>query len=85
VFVVVATGNAPKVLAAIQAKNYAYYTVKSDVWLVAFDGTTRELAESTGIRSGESGPGLTCLITGYSGRLPKEAWEWLGVHEVRSE
>jgi hypothetical protein len=73
------------VLAAIQLKGYAHFSVKNDVWFVAFDGTIRELAEATGIRAGETGSGVVCPIAGYSGRLPKEAWDWLGVHEAQSE
>jgi hypothetical protein len=83
VFVVVATRDGPKVEAAL--KEYQHLPVKDDVWLVAFDGTTRELAQNIGIRSGDTSPGLVCAISGYSGRLPKEAWEWLSLHEVASE
>lgn len=89
VFIVVATGNAPgaapKVLAAIQEKQFPYLPIKGDVWFVAFDGTTRELAESIGIRGGETSAGVVCPIAGYSGRLPKDAWDWLAIHETKSE
>lgn len=80
VFVVVATGDGSKVRTALQEKGYQHFPVKADAWLVAFEGTTRELAENVGIRGGETSPGLVCAISGYSGRLPKEAWEWLGLH-----
>jgi hypothetical protein len=86
VFVVIATGTTPqKVLTAIQDGKYTYLPVKGDVWLVAFEGTTRELAEAIGIRGGENGPGLVCAIASYSGRLPNQAWEWLALHEAKSE
>jgi hypothetical protein len=84
-FVVIATRDSPKVQTALREKGYQYYTVNSDVWLVAFDGTTRQLAEELGVRSGQTGPGLVCAISGYSGRLPKEAWEWLALHEAKNE
>ena len=85
VFVVIATGDGVKVEAALREKEYQHFPVKGDVWLVAFDGTTRELAENIGIRGGETSSGLVCVISGYSGRLRKEAWEWLGLHEAASE
>jgi hypothetical protein len=85
VFVVVATRDGPKVQAALSERQYQHLPVKGDVWLVAFDGTTKELAQNIGIRGGETSPGLVCAISAYSGRLPKEAWEWLSLHEVTSE
>jgi hypothetical protein len=85
VFVVIATRDGSKVQAALQEKQYQNFPVREDAWLVAFNGTTRELAENLGIRGGQTSPGLVCAISGYGGRLPKEAWEWLGLHEVTSE
>jgi hypothetical protein len=85
VFVVISTRNATGVADAIRNENLEYFVIKGDAWLVAFDGTTRALAEKLGIRGGESGPGLVCSIDGYSGRLPKDAWEWLNLHEAKSD
>lgn len=85
VFVVIASGDAAKVESALQNKQYPFFSVRADVWLVAAEGTTRELAENIGIRGGETSPGLVCAISGYSGRLRKEAWEWLALHEATNE
>lgn len=85
VFVVISTSSPPAVLSAIQRLNHAHYAVKPDVWLVAAETTTRELTEALGIRGGENGAGLVCAISSYGGRLPKEAWEWLGLYEAKSE
>jgi hypothetical protein len=85
VFIVVATRAAAAVSAAIRSKNLAHFEIKEDTWLIASDSTTRSLAEDLGIRGGQTGSGLVCLIEGYSGRLPKDAWEWLGLYEAKSE
>jgi hypothetical protein len=85
VFVIVATRDPGKILEEIRQRELAHFKVTADSWLVAAGGTTRELAESLGIRSGENGSGLVCRIEGYSGRLAKDAWEWLSIHEARSE
>jgi hypothetical protein len=87
VFIVVSTrkNKAPSVAAAIQRENLKHYELKDDAWLVSYKGTTRELAELLRIREGETGPGIVCLIENYSGRLPRDAWEWLRVHEGENE
>jgi hypothetical protein len=84
VFVIIATQRASQIAAAIEEKALSKYDLKDDAWLVASSGTTRELAESLGIRGGQSGSGLVCLIDGYSGRLASDAWEWLRLHSVES-
>lgn len=85
VFVVVATSGAAAILTAIKAQKLPYYPLRDDAWMVASGSTTRALAEGLGIRGGTTGSGLVCLIEGYSGRLPKDAWEWLTLYEAKSE
>lgn len=85
VFLVIATSNHIKVGGVIREQGLVHFVIKPDAWFVAFDDTTRALAEKLGIRGGESGSGLVCSIDGYSGRLPKDAWEWLSLHEAKSE
>jgi hypothetical protein len=53
--------------------------------LLAQKKTTKNLAETLGIRGGESGASLVCLVENYSGRLPSEAWEWIRAHENKDE
>lgn len=57
-----------------------FYALKDDVWLVAFEGTTQQLAEKLGIRDGKNGTGLVAPIGNYSGRASTDLWEWLKVH-----
>ena len=55
------------------------YELAPDKWMVSYGGTTRELAESAGIRGGEEriGTGLALPVTTYSGRAPSGLWDWL--------
>ena len=85
VFIVVATRGSDAILRQIRSHNFPHYAVRNDAWLVASDSTTRELAESLEIRSGTAGAGLVCSIETYSGRLPKDVWEWLSLHEAKGE
>lgn len=81
IFAVIATKNPPDIGRKIRDE-LTNFQIKDDVWLVAASGTTREFAEQLGIRGGETDSGLVCSIESYSGRLPKDAWEWLAVHKV---
>lgn len=83
IFIIVSTRNinSPKFVAAIKREKLKHYELKNDTWLISYKGTTRELADVLGIRDGDTGPGIVCLIEGYSGRLPRDAWEWLKIYE----
>lgn len=85
VFVVIATTNPSRIGNTIQTAKFPSFALRDDAWLVASDATTREVAERLGIRGGESGSGIVCSINGYSGRMPKDVWEWLALHEAQSE
>ena len=79
-FMVVATSGADKVRVAVEKLGAeTYYELKSDTWLILFDGTTRKLSEEIGIRNGTNGSGVVAAIAGYSGRASSELWEWLKV------
>jgi hypothetical protein len=84
-FVIVATRQADKIAKAIQESGFASFDLRSDAWIVHSNQTTRQLAEILGIRSGQNGAGLVCLIENYSGRLPSEAWEWIRAHGTENE
>lgn len=85
-FIIAATSNRPAVEQAIDRESgrpappIAALKIDDGVWLATFDGTTRQLAEMLGIRSGETGSGIVCAFSTYSGRQPGEVWEWLKVN-----
>jgi hypothetical protein len=87
IFIVIATrkGKSPSFVEAIKRENIKYYELKDDAWLLSYKGTTRELADLLGIREGDTGPGIVCLVESYSGRLPRDAWEWLKIYEGTNE
>ena len=81
VYAVIATKNAEEIGRKIESDHAGnYFNVKDDSWLVDCKQTTRELAESLGIRSGDIGSGLVILLRNYSGRASAETWEWLEIH-----
>jgi hypothetical protein len=57
-----------------------WFEFKDDVWFVEFKGTSQDLAEKLGIRSGNVGAGIVIPISNYSGRAPSDTWEWLRAH-----
>lgn len=88
VFVVVVRSNLENVAVTIDAKidNPNRYKLTDDTWLIDFDGTARALSETLGIRDGSIGAGIVFPTTNYSGRAPRDIWEWLRAHiTVREE
>lgn len=81
VFAVIATKN-PEEIGRKIASDHAgkFISIKDDAWLVDSSCMTRELSESLGIISGESGSGLVILLGNYSGRASADIWEWLNLH-----
>jgi hypothetical protein len=55
------------------------FELAPDKWMVAYDGPAQDLAEKTGVRSGDEriGTGLVLAVTTYSGRAPSTLWDWL--------
>jgi hypothetical protein len=84
-FIIIATRRADNVASAIKSSGLSNYELKDDAWLVSSKKTTKNLAETLGIRGGESGASLVCLVENYSGRLLSEAWEWIRAHENKDE
>ena len=85
-FIIVATTRSSAVRKAVETKaaedgSFERLEIDEDVWLAAYDGTTRQLAEELGIRGGEAGSGIVCAISSYSGRQPTDVWEWLRIHQ----
>lgn len=87
VFVVVVRSNAESVAATVDAKIDASnrYNLTDDTWLIDFDGTARALSEILGIRDGSIGTGIVFPTTNYSGRAPRDIWEWLRAHIAARE
>jgi hypothetical protein len=85
IFVIVSTRGASRISAAMREQKLAHFDIREDAWLLASNSTTREIADGLGMREGQNGSGLVCLIEGYSGRLPKDAWEWMRIYEAKSE
>lgn len=80
IFVVTAVREPMKVEEGIKKLGVPHLSVAAGAWLVAFDGTSRELADKTGVRDGLNGTGLVTSVGSYSGRAAPEVWEWLKVH-----
>jgi hypothetical protein len=55
------------------------FELAGDKWMVVYEGTGQDLAESAGIRSGDQriGTGLVMPVTTYNGRAPTPFWDWL--------
>ncbi len=83
VFTVIALRDPAKVAANLEEKIEATnrYKLAENAWLVHYDGAIRDLAESIGIRSGESSTAGLCLsVQNYAGRANPDIWEWFKLH-----
>ncbi len=57
------------------------YQLPLGEWVVAYDGTTRQLAEFLKIPEWSGGGGAIVLnFSGYWGRAPRDVWEWMKQH-----
>jgi len=80
IFAVVATRQAAEIRREVEKlPEHSFYELTDDSWLVAYEGTTRQLAERLGIRSGDAGSGLVIQAAAYSGRASNDLWDWLKV------
>ena len=82
-YIVVPVGQVGKGLsekvASLDAKVSANWA--PGMWLVAYDGTTNDLAEAIGLGDDESmGTAIVVPVTSYSGYAPRGLWEWLKLH-----
>lgn len=65
-------------------KQDAYSIPRTQSWLVAFGGTTKELSDTLGISDGSVGTGIIVPVTNYYGRAPTDIWEWIKNRMERS-
>jgi hypothetical protein len=80
IYAVVATRGADDIRLEIEKlPEDSFYGITDDAWLVAYEGTTRQLAERLGIRGGATGAGLVLQADAYSVRASDDLWEWLKV------
>ena len=51
-------------------------------WLVAFDGTSKQLSDEIGVSEKDAGWPSTLVVnfSGYWGRAGKDVWEWISVN-----
>ena len=82
VFILLITRNeraiAQKLREVVQESDL--FEIAEDKFAIAFDGTSRDLAEKIGIRANPSiGAGIVFPITTYSGRSDPALWEWLNL------
>ena len=57
------------------------YQLPKGVWLLAYQGTTRQISDELRISGGgESGAGVVFSISSYWGNTDPEVWEWLKLH-----
>jgi hypothetical protein len=58
------------------------YSVKKDTWLIDYEGTTKEVAEMLGVRTGDAS-GIVFPISNYAGKHKRDIWEWLALHSAK--
>ncbi|GAB1393340.1 hypothetical protein MASR1M60_15030 [Rhodocyclaceae bacterium] len=56
------------------------YSLPGGEWIVAFNGTSKQLSDDLGISEGGFGSVLVLNFSGYWGRASKDLWEWLDLN-----
>jgi hypothetical protein len=59
----------------------SHYELPHGEWLIAFNGTTKELSDRLGISDGQHGSAIIFLVTNYWGFADKNIWEWVATKE----
>lgn len=49
-------------------------------WLVAYEGTSRQLSDEMTLSEGRLGSVVVVLVGGYWGYSGKDLWEWLSIY-----
>lgn len=63
-----------------------FFKLPVDGWLIAYDGTSRQLSKHLGITEGDQDSdastenAIIFNVSGYWGQADKGVWEWLSVH-----
>lgn len=82
-FAVMATSDAQKLETTIRAQFPSdHYKIADGTWIIAANGTSKELSDKLGISSGSSSNGIVVRFTNYFGRAPNDLWEWIASRMV---
>jgi hypothetical protein len=78
IFTVIRLAEKATIAEAIE-RNFAedHYDLGHGTWLVASNGTAKELADQLGISDGTNGTGLVLEIASYFGRANPAIWTWI--------
>lgn len=74
----------PELKAKITEHQLPHYLLNNGGYLVAFNGTSKELSDRLEISEGQSGTAIVASIGSYYGRAPNDVWEWMSAHWERS-
>ena len=70
-------------------KEEDWFVLKDGVWLVDYEGTTRQLAEKLELNKTIEGvtphTGVVFAISNYFGLAAPDTWEWLNARVTRRE
>ena len=56
-----------------------HFILSKNQWLVDAEKTTKEVADTLGIRSGDAGTAVVFSVENHSGYHTKSLWEWLSL------
>ena len=79
-FVVIPAEKSQQLEIEIKRFENKAYRLPNGEFLIAFEGTSRQLSDMLGITDGRSGTGIIFNISNYWGFAGKDVWEWLSVN-----
>ena len=85
--VIPTTSNSSALAAKIEELDLKNYKLPQGEWMVAYDGTSKELSGALGITSDDSEngnpvnvAGIVVSTNGHWGYTDNSVWEWINVH-----
>ena len=58
----------------------ASFQLPQGQWLVAYDGTSKQLSDELGISDCAEGGAVVLSFSGFWGRASNDVWEWIQMH-----
>lgn len=76
-FAIIPIGTIPKVDTALTGFGNKALRLPNGEWLVAYDGTSRQLSDALGVTDSEATSAIILNFSAYWGRASTDIWEWI--------
>lgn len=80
VFVVIPLQESPPLLKKLEEYQRKSMALQTGEWLVAFDGTSKQLCDDLGISASDGPSAIVVAMTAFWGRADPSVWEFVSLY-----